>query len=126
MSSRQLSFGSAKLTSVVAHRGRRPILAARVLERSPREPIRFIDLVVVPPRAGIGLHTHGLDDEELYIVIDGAALVTMDGQVSRVSAGDVLVNRPGGSHGLENDGDLPLRMVVVCAAANRRDADDPL
>jgi mannose-6-phosphate isomerase-like protein (cupin superfamily) len=37
----------------------------------------------------------------------------VDGVIHKVATGDVVVNRPGGSHGLENTGESPLRLVVI-------------
>jgi mannose-6-phosphate isomerase-like protein (cupin superfamily) len=104
-------FRDAALSETVAHGGRGEILTSRVVERA-EGALRFVDLTVVPPGASIGLHRHG-DDEEIYVIIDGEGLMTVDGVATRVGAGDVVLNDPGGSHGLENDGTVPLRLVVV-------------
>jgi mannose-6-phosphate isomerase-like protein (cupin superfamily) len=37
-----------------------------------------------------------------------------------VKPGDVIVNPPGGTHGLANTGSEPLRMVVLDVAARAR------
>ncbi len=104
-------FDSVRFTSVVAHHGRGSIDAARVLDGSSNGA-SFVDLVVVPPRHTIGLHTHG-NDEEIYIVVDGSATMEVDASTVQVGPGDVVVNRPGGTHGLTNTGVGPLRLVVV-------------
>lgn len=36
-----------------------------------------------------------------------------DGEAFPVRAGDLVVNRPGGEHGLENTGDVSLRLFVL-------------
>jgi len=73
----------------------------------------FLDLTVVPPGADIGLHTHTDDNEETYIVVTGRGEMAVDGQRFAVGPGDVIVNRPGGTHGLWNTGDKPMQLVVI-------------
>jgi mannose-6-phosphate isomerase-like protein (cupin superfamily) len=70
-------------------------------------------LVRVPAGADIGLHTHAPDNEEMYIIVSGVGRMHVDGQEFIVGAGDVIVNRPGGSHGLVNVGETTLDLVVV-------------
>jgi quercetin dioxygenase-like cupin family protein len=109
----RFSFEGVPLRPSVAHGGRGEVLAARVLDRPAAAGLAFVDLVVVPPGASIGLHTHGPDDEEVYVVVEGRGRMTVDGTATEVGPGDVIVNRPGGAHGLENPGAGPMRVVVV-------------
>lgn len=106
------TFAAAPFADTVAHAGRGAISAARMLSRESGFGYAFVDLVVVPPGASIGLHRHG-EDEEMYVVIDGHAVMSVDGEEFPVSPGDVVVNRPGGSHALDNRGPLSVRLVVV-------------
>jgi mannose-6-phosphate isomerase-like protein (cupin superfamily) len=105
-------FADAPLVGQVAHEGRGEVLAARMLERRGAAGADFLDLVVVPPGAGVGVHTHG-DDEETYVIIDGEGTMHLDGAEFAVGPGDVVVNKPGGTHGLDNTGAGPLRLVVL-------------
>ena len=57
-------------------------------------------------------HRHG-DQEETYVIVDGSGTMVVDGTRLEVGHGDVIVNRAGGSHGLENTGTEPLRLVVL-------------
>jgi mannose-6-phosphate isomerase-like protein (cupin superfamily) len=113
---RHLSFGGARFETAVAHEGRNTIGFARATTGVPGSACNFIDLCVVPAGSSIGVHTHGGGDEEIYIVIDGRGKMSVDGEGFDVEAGDVIVNRPGGTHGLVNDGDALLRLVVVDVA----------
>jgi quercetin dioxygenase-like cupin family protein len=108
------SFRSAAFADIRAHDGSGLVRAARVLGR-PDGPLRFVDLVVLPPGTTIGSHEHG-DDEELYVVIEGEGVMTLDGRSFAVTAGDVVANPPRGRHGLRNDSDRDLRIVVVDVA----------
>lgn len=60
-----------------------------------------------------GLHTHGLDDEELYVIVAGTGTMTVDDLQFEVGPGDVVINRPGGAHGLANTSRHNLRIVVI-------------
>lgn len=106
------SYARAALAPTVAHDGDGLVEAARVLDRRGAPGAEFLDLVVVPPGSSIGVHTHG-DDEETYVVVDGEGRMHLDGEEFAVGAGDVVVNRPGGTHGLANTGPRPLRLVVL-------------
>jgi mannose-6-phosphate isomerase-like protein (cupin superfamily) len=98
---------------VIAHDGSRPIFFKRVAERARGSACNFIDFSIVPPGADIGLHRHGMDNEEIYVVISGRGIMHLDGQEFEVGPGHVMVNRPGGTHALKNTGETDLRLVVV-------------
>jgi mannose-6-phosphate isomerase-like protein (cupin superfamily) len=109
---RHYSFEECAFERARAHGGALEISFARVLARQ-RGSIRFIDLSVLGPGADIGTHTHAIDNEELYIVVSGKGLMTLDGRELEVGPGHVILNRPGGTHGLRNIGEQELRIVVV-------------
>ncbi len=73
--------------------------------------VAFIDLVVVPPGSSIGLHQHG-DDVETYIILRGTGSMIIDGETFPVRTGDVVPNHSYGHHGLANDGDEDLHLLV--------------
>ncbi|MFF6787882.1 quercetin dioxygenase-like cupin family protein [Streptomyces filamentosus] len=94
------------------HGGRGTILAHRILSRDGGGPgASFIDLAVLPPGTSIGRHRHGRD-RETYVVLSGSGVMYRDGAEFRVSAGDVVVNEPYGEHGLSNDADADLALLV--------------
>lgn len=72
--------------------------------------------IELDPGATIGCHKHA-EDEEVYFIMSGKGLYTEDGESLSVSAGDVLLCRRGGSHGLKNTGTEPL---VIGAAIARK------
>jgi mannose-6-phosphate isomerase-like protein (cupin superfamily) len=109
------TFEDAPFQRAIAHGGNGPIESARVLSHGAGGGAEFIDLVIVPPGRTIGEHTHGAD-QETYVIIEGCGAMVVDGSPITVSAGDVVVNRPGGTHALRNTGDRPLRLVVVDVA----------
>jgi mannose-6-phosphate isomerase-like protein (cupin superfamily) len=73
--------------------------------------VDFIDLAVIPPGSEIGPHRHG-DDEEWYVVLRGDATMLLGGERFPVSAGDIVVNRPFGEHGLRNDSSQDVHLFV--------------
>ena len=111
MKAERRSFGSASFVMASAHGGAGEVASARVHEAED-SALRFVDLVVVPPRASVGMHRHRADTE-IYVVIDGEGAMAIDDEVVVVSVGDVVINPPGGRHGIENHGDHELRIVVV-------------
>lgn len=110
---RHFTFENMHFDNVIAHGGSQPILTRRVLEAKMRTSVNFIDFTIVPVGSDIGLHTHSCDNEEIYIIISGCGEMEVDGQPSPVGPGHVIVNRPGGTHGLKNTGDTDLHMVVI-------------
>ena len=115
---RHVGFATAELTPKIAHGGKLPVLSERALSGADCAACRFVDLVELPAGADIGVHTHDGRGEELYVVISGAGRMHLDGATFSVAAGDVIVNRPNGTHGLVNVGAEPLRLVVVEVAVD--------
>ncbi len=74
-------------------------------------PIRFMNYTILPPGTTIGNHEHG-NDEEIYVVLEGKGEMIFDGKSFPVKAGAVTVNRPFGTHGIVNTGDVDMRLLV--------------
>jgi mannose-6-phosphate isomerase-like protein (cupin superfamily) len=110
---RHFCFESLDFESVIAHSGCRPILFRRVAEQSTGSACNFIDFSIVPVGADIGLHTHSLDNEEIYVVISGRGRMRLDDDEFDVGPGHVIVNRPGGTHSLKNTGATDVQLVVL-------------
>lgn len=104
-------FSGVNFNEIFAHGGTRPILSCRIV--STTKTVNFIDMTIVPPGSDIGMHTHADDNEEIYIVVSGIATMIVDDRHITVTAGDVIVNRPGGTHGLWNTGAEEVRLVVI-------------
>jgi quercetin dioxygenase-like cupin family protein len=110
---RVVNLNGLPLESVTAHGGDGKILFHRPFDGDAFEgPWNFVDYAVLPPGSSIGLHSHG-DNEELYLVLEGSGTMQLDGRELRVEKGSLVLNRRGGSHGLRNDGDVPLKLFVV-------------
>ena len=111
--SRVRRLGETPLRRTVAHGGLGEIAFARLFRHHEfAAPISFVDYAVIPPGASIGEHRHG-GNEEIYLVLEGEGEMTLDGARFPVGPGSVVVNRPGGVHGLRNTGRGDLRIFVV-------------
>ena len=73
--------------------------------------------VVMPPNSSMGVHQHG-QDEEMYIILKGEGLMTIEGREQRVSSGDMILNKPGGTHGLLNNSDAQIELLIIQASIN--------
>ena len=75
-----------------------------------------------PPGAEIGVHTHANDNEEIYVIVGGSGVMYLDGDLFMVGAGDVVINAPGGTHGLRNTSDADLKLIVIEIPATSAEA----
>ena len=73
--------------------------------------LQFVLLCHLEPGSSIGYHQHG-ENEEVYAILEGSGLMRVNDETRQVTAGDVVLNKPGWSHGLENNADVPLRLLV--------------
>jgi quercetin dioxygenase-like cupin family protein len=64
------------------------------------------------PGVSIGEHSHA-QNFEMYYIVSGRGTMLLDGAKIEVAAGDIGVVHPGGSHGLVNDSDGDMRIIVV-------------
>jgi mannose-6-phosphate isomerase-like protein (cupin superfamily) len=95
------------------HGGERTIHSCRILTQFDfKAACNFVDYAVVPPNSSIGLHRHG-ENEELYLIIEGTGTMTVDDHIFKVKTGDLVVNRPGGQHGLTNDSTSDIKLFVI-------------
>ncbi|WP_027085487.1 cupin domain-containing protein [Cohnella panacarvi] len=76
-----------------------------------QSPLDFIDYVIVPPQSSIGVHRHG-NNEEIYFIVNGAGNMVLGESEIQIKAGDVIVNPIGGTHGLMNNSDANISILV--------------
>ena len=74
-------------------------------------PCKFIRYVEMEPGSSIGVHPHG-ENEEVYVVLSGNGVMTVNDESQTVKTGDVILNKPGWRHGLENVSTEPLKLFV--------------
>ncbi len=114
------NFLDAELTELPhCHDGDGTLLHADLFEPAQlASALRFVHYTVLPSGTSIGLHTHG-EDNEIYIILSGNGIAEVDGERQEVSAGDVLVNPPHGTHGLFNTSLFDMRILVIEAGMER-------
>ena len=74
-------------------------------------PLKFIYYTQMEPGASIGVHPHG-ENEEVYVVLSGRGIMTVNDERQPVKPGDIILNKPGWRHGIENTSDEPLKLFV--------------
>ncbi|HMF55397.1 MAG TPA: cupin domain-containing protein [Pyrinomonadaceae bacterium] len=71
---------------------------------------------VLPVGAKVGRHYHD-ETEEIYYILSGSGLMTVGDEVREVEAGDAIFIPLRQRHTLENNGDKPLTLLLVCGPA---------
>lgn len=95
-----------------SHAGQGEVQSVKLYHEGDFESsLKFLNYTVIPPGASIGYHQHG-DNEELYIILEGSGRMTVNGELRSVKPGDAILNKRNWSHGLENTGTEPLRILV--------------
>ena len=67
---------------------------------------------VYQPRAYVELHRHRIQ-EQVYHVLDGEAVMEIDGERTVVRRDDIIFIPPGVKHAIYNSGMTDLRFIVV-------------
>lgn len=62
------------------------------------------------PGSAIGYHLQ--KEDEIYYVLSGRGIMTVDGKDFEVGPGSAILTRPGSSHGLKQTGDADLVMLI--------------
>ena len=69
------------------------------------------------PGSGIGLHTQ--TEDEVYYVLSGTGVMTLDGKTVEVTPGTAVLTRTGSSHGLKQTGQEDLVILINYEAASK-------
>lgn len=71
---------------------------------------------VLPPGASVGRHYH-VETEEVYYVLAGSGVMTVGEERRAVATGDAVFIPRGHAHTLENTGQTPMTIILVCGPA---------
>jgi quercetin dioxygenase-like cupin family protein len=71
-----------------------------------------LDLYCVAPGQSQRPHTHP-DQDKIYYVLEGAGRFALAGREERLTKGEALVAEAGAEHGLFNDGNEPMLVLVM-------------
>lgn len=106
-------YNADKRLQQASHGGKGPVDLYEIWGRKHfQSDIDFIDRVVVPPDSSIGYHRHG-SNEEMYILLEGEGLMTLDGKEVIVRKGDMILNSADGQHGLVNNSSEDIDLLVI-------------
>ena len=97
-----------------SHGGEGTYFLRTLMQKEFDSPISYIREIVLPSGSSVGIHKHE-GDEELYYIVSGKGVMTVDNEQQPVRSGDVVLTKSGSSHGLRNSGDQDLKFFVVCA-----------
>ena len=96
-----------------AQNGKGTLLIQKLLTLEQTEGLAPVcDVFTFAPGDSIGIHTH-TGEAELYYILEGSALVCDNGRMEQLHAGDVHYCPDGGSHSVENNADVPMRMLAI-------------
>jgi len=105
-----------KITDLNSHGGQGTIEIQKVFKREELTGAwDFALRVIMPPNSSMGLHQHG-DEEEMYIILSGEGIMTVDGKDQKVVKGDMIFNKPFGEHGLLNHGNHDIELLIIQAS----------
>jgi mannose-6-phosphate isomerase-like protein (cupin superfamily) len=71
---------------------------------------------MLPAGASVGRHHH-LETEEIYYILQGSGQMTVGDEVRAVKSGDAVFIPRGHTHTLENTGQEPMTILLVCGPA---------
>jgi len=77
-------------------------------------------IMSIPAGGEVGSETHTYTEQTLFF-LSGAGEAILDGKVTQISAGDVVVVPPGTEHNFINTGKEPLEIYTVYAPPNHID-----
>lgn len=94
------------------HDGKVQILFREVFRKEDFESnLQHLHETIVYPHSTIGYHLHK-GNEEIYYILKGEGIMTVDGVEKRVFEGDSIITHSGSRHGLVNDADKELKILV--------------
>src|SRR5262245_15083911 len=68
------------------------------------------------PGSGIGYHEQ--KEDEVYYVLSGHGVMTLDGKPTEIGPGTAVLTRPGSSHGLKQTGNEDLVILIAYEIKN--------
>tara|TARA_B110000211_G_scaffold211970_1_gene251262 strand:- start:94 stop:516 length:423 start_codon:yes stop_codon:yes gene_type:complete len=79
---------------------------------TPLTKVAITGVAVIKPNNEIHpAHQH--PDEEYLMILEGSGTWTLNGKSQPALTGDILLAAPNDVHGIYNNGDVPLKFVVV-------------
>jgi mannose-6-phosphate isomerase-like protein (cupin superfamily) len=91
------------------HNGGGQTVGYSFFKKAPRLALVFRKRAL-KPGAGIGYHEQ--KEDEIYYVLSGRGIMTIDGKSFEVDPGTAVLTRPGSSHGLKQTGAEDLVIMI--------------
>lgn len=92
------------------HQGKGNSVGYSFFEKAPNYPFAFRKRVL---QAGSSIGYHLQETDEVYYIIGGTGLMTINGKAFAVKPGDAILTRPGSSHGLVQTGREDLALIIT-------------
>ena len=91
------------------HKGGGPTIGYSFFKDTPNLGMVFRKRALKP---GSGIGYHEQKEDEIYYVLSGRGLMTIDGKEMEVGPGTAVLTRPGSSHGLKQVGTEDLVIMI--------------
>lgn len=91
------------------HNGGGETIGYSFFKKAPRLGLVFRKRALKP---GSGIGYHEQKEDEIYYVLSGRGMMTIDGKSFEVGPGTAVLTRPGSSHGLKQVGDENLVIMI--------------
>ena len=115
---------STGIISRPVHHGDGDIDMRGFFDSTSNLPVKF-QVWEMAPGVSEGAHTHEGDNslEELYYFLEGKGEMWFGDDTLAVNAGDAVLVPEGVDHGMRNNSDAPLRLIIVWGKPDRQAAD---
>ena len=91
------------------HKGGGQTIGYSFFQKTPNLAMVFRKRALKP---GSGIGYHEQKEDEIYYVLSGRGMMTIDGKSFEVGAGTAVLTRPGSSHGLKQVGSDDLVIMI--------------
>lgn len=102
------------LDFAACHGGTGTLKCFSMLEAASSQRFSLFHRDILPPGVSIGVHEH-THNEEIYFLISGICLMTVDDQTAIMEAGDLSLCGLGHRHGIKNIGSEDAVLIVIAS-----------
>lgn len=104
----------SKAFEYTLHEGAKPATVQWYFADEATLPVA-VNLWELPPGGTEGMHSHDNRNpiEELYLVVQGEAMMRVDDDEYELGPGDAVLAPVGSNHDLRNTGSTPLKVLVI-------------
>ncbi len=74
--------------------------------------LKYVSFTSLPPGTSIGFHDHNDKREKVYTILNETGIFTLNKEEKKVKSGDVILTKPGFSHGLKNNSSEALDVFI--------------